>query len=212
MFLCIYCIIITIVLKYRKAYKGSGSMKIVAIYGSARKNGNCAAVVDTTLELLGGDAENTIKRYHLADMEIKPCLGCFSCRKKEGCVHEDEMNDLFWEIVNSDFVIFSSPVYCMDISGPFKMMYDRLYPTLGGEPGAYKPRYPGKKCMLILSQGAPRFMFRSVPRRVKKTLKMNGFDNVATVVSDLSNPIGAARKNVRLHKQLERICKKIKQG
>lgn len=101
-------------------------MKIVAIYGSARKKGFSALAVDTAAAYFENKGYE-VKRYFLTDMDIKQCRGCFSCRRKKGCILKDDMTVLFDDIVTSDFVIFSSPVYCFDVSGSFKLMFERLY-------------------------------------------------------------------------------------
>lgn len=161
-------------------------MKVVAIYGSARKKGFSSLAVDAAVaccEERGAE----VKRYHLVDMNIEQCRGCFACRRKEACVLKDDMTQLFQDIVESDFVIFSSPVYCFDISATFKLMFERLYPMLGGGMALgegfqkYVMRYPKKKCMLILAQGVPGIMCREVRKRTQSNLKMNGFDNMGTI-------------------------------
>lgn len=100
------------------------------------------------------------------------------------------MSTLFEDIVTSDFVIFSSPIYCFDVNASYKLMFERLYPMLSGGMALgegfkkYEYRYPWKKCMLIISQGAFGLMCRGARKRAKSNLKMNGFDNIGTVVID----------------------------
>lgn len=161
-------------------------MKIIAIYGSARKKGFSSLAVDAAAEYFENkNAE--VKKYHLPDMEIKQCRGCFSCKRREGCVLKDDMTELFGEIVTADFVIFGSPIYCFDVSGSFKLMFERLYPMLaGGTPlgegiQKYTHRYAPIKCMMIYAQGAPSFMCRRVKKQMKSNFKENGFENVGTV-------------------------------
>lgn len=182
-------------------------MKVVAIYGSARRNGNTTLLVDTAIDYLG--KEHEIKKHYLFEKNIKPCLGCFACRTKEGCViKNDDMGEIFEDIIHADFVIFSSPLYCLDVSGMFKLMYDRLYPMVEGKRGFYTPRYKGIRCMTIITQGAPTIMFRAVRKRLKMCYKLNGFDNMGIVVSGLANEKGSSIKQKMTLKKIERICKK----
>lgn len=192
-------------------------MKVVAIFSSARKNGFSAKAVDKAVECLS-TSENEIKKYYLSDMNFKPCTGCFACRKKEKCVQKDDMSVLFDEIMDSDFVIFSSPIFCFDVTATYKKMFERLYPMLGGGMALgegfkkYYYRYPKKKCMLIISLGAVRFMCAGAIRRAKSNLKMNGFDNLGTVVIDGTYGKKKAELTVAQKKKIEKICKKARKA
>ena len=156
-------------------------MRITVLYGSARKNGVSSSAAKKVLNAVRRE-EDEIREYYLAEQHILPCAGCLACRKQEVCSRKgDDMENIYKDIVSSDFVIFSSPVYCLDVTGPFKLMYDRLYPMLGGPQPKYVPRHPGIRSCMILSQGAPPFAFADVAERMKFRLKNNGFDNLATL-------------------------------
>jgi len=170
--------------------------------------------VDTAVEYFENKGHE-IKKYFLTDMDIKQCRGCFSCRRKNGCILKDDMTKLFDDIVNSDFVIFSSPVYCFDVSGSFKLMFERLYPMLGGGMALgegfnkYTQRYPDKKCMLILSQGAFSLMCHKVKRQVQSNLKMNGFNNLGTIVIDSTYTKKEFSLTEKQKKRIKSICSKL---
>ena len=101
-------------------------MKITVLYGSARKNGISSSAAKKVLNAVRRE-EDEIREYYLAEQHILPCAGCLACRKQEVCSRKgDDMENIYKDVVSSDFVIFSSPVYCLDVTGPFKLMYDRL--------------------------------------------------------------------------------------
>lgn len=189
-------------------------MKIIAIYGSARKNGFSSLAVDTAVSYFENKGQE-VKRFYLADMEIQPCTGCFSCRKKERCVRRDDMSELFREIVDSDFVIFSSPIYCFSTNSLYNRMFERLYPMIGGGMALgegfrkYTQRYPGKKCMMIFAQGAPSIMCGGARRRAKKNLRMNGFDTIGTVVVDGTYGKKKTELTEKQTKKIQTICSRI---
>lgn len=189
-------------------------MKIIAIYGSARKKGFSSLAVDTAADYFESKGQE-VKKYYLADMEIQPCMGCFSCRKKERCVRRDDMSELFGEIVDSDFVIFSSPIYCFTTNSLYNRMFERLYPMLGGGMASgegmqkYTQRYPGKKCMMIFAQGAPAVMCGGARRRAKKNLRMNGFETVGTVTIDATYTKKDRRLTEKQIQRIRKICEKI---
>ena len=183
-------------------------MKIVAIYGSSRKNGNSELLVNHAINNLEVD-NSEVKRYYLSEMNIKSCMGCFACRKKEMCVRKDDMNELLTDMVESDFVIFSSPVYMFDATGSFRLMLNRMYPLLGGKPGFYTKRHPGMKCMIIMTQGAPTIMFRSASKVIKRIIKSFGFNVFGVVRLGFANEKGIALKNKRVLRKINRICRKV---
>lgn len=127
--------------------------KIVALMGSPRKNGNTATIID---EILKGarDAGAEASLFHLIDMNIKPCVACYYCRKNEGCSIKDDMQAVYEAIKNADAVIMGSPVYMFQVTGQMKMLMDRLYPLLSGENGIYDLRYGKKQTVTVYSQGA----------------------------------------------------------
>lgn len=100
------------------------------------------------------------------------------------------MSVLYDEIVSSDFLIFSSPVYCSKTCGTFKLILECLYPMLGGGPALgeglkphrqYQKRIPG---MLIQDKGMPLVLCRNVKKQIESNLKRNGFKNMGTIVID----------------------------
>ena len=189
-------------------------MKIIAIYGSARKNSFSRAAVDYSAEYFTNRGED-VKKYYLSEMNMEPCLGCFACKKKNGCIRKDDMTELFDEIMKSDFVIFSSPVYCFSTNSLYARMFERLYPMLGGGPASgdgfkmYTYIYPKKKCMLILTYGALEMLCHGVRKRTARNLKWNGFDNLGTVVIDGTYKNKKVELTDKQKLKIEKICAKV---
>lgn len=182
-------------------------MKITVVSGGGRPNGNGAALVKRALSHFQG-AEHEIKKYDLTAMQINACKGCFACRKKEMCVHNDDMEELRKELLISDFVIFQSPMYMGSATGSFQLMLNRLYPMFDGEPGKYKRRHDGIKSMLIMTQGAPNFLFGSAMRKTRGLLANYGFKFIGTVRAGSANELGAVNKNNKAMQAVDAICLK----
>ena len=185
-------------------------MKVTAIYGSARKSGNCTYLVDHALRCLGDDVEVT--RYYLHEMELNACLCCFSCREKPGCVQKDALSELLENVIESDFVIFSSPIFYWSVTGQVKMMLDRLYPMQGGPSGQYYQRYPGKRGLLIMSQELSRDISFGEPERTTLLLNSFGFEPLDVVLCDFANDPNRARQDEALLQEVERICRSAKEA
>ncbi|MBI5679546.1 MAG: NAD(P)H-dependent oxidoreductase [Methanobacterium sp.] len=76
------------------------------------------------------------------DVNIQACKGCWSCMNQGTCPLDkiDDMAFLKRKMLDSDFIIWGSPVYAMQVSGQMKVFLDRLaswYHTfrLAGKPG-----------------------------------------------------------------------------
>ena len=108
-------------------------MKILAIISSFRKNGNTSNVISLINEnilSLSTDLRNIVdfEKIFLSDYEIKQCKGCRKCYHKgmEVCPLNDDMMELKNKIIESDVIIFASPVYINHINGTMKIFIDRL--------------------------------------------------------------------------------------
>lgn len=180
-------------------------MKITIVSGGGRKNGNGQILINEVLKQFD-DRKPEVEVYYLGEMNIHPCKGCFACRKKELCVCQDEMDELRERLVESDFVIFQTPIYMNDATGSFRLMINRLYPLLSGEPGRYTKRHKNMKAMLITTQGAPTLFFSGATKRIKKILESFGFQFIGTVRAGLCNKAGAVAENQWALKRIAKIC------
>lgn len=188
-------------------------MKVIVVYGSARKRGFSSLAADAAAAYFENRGDE-VKRYHLHQMHFHGCRGCFACRRKEGCVQKDDMTPLFEDIISSDFVVFAAPIYCFDVSATYKLMFERLYPMLGGGMALgegmkkYEYRYPRKKCMLIMAQGAIGPMCAGAHRRAKSNLRFNGFENLGTVVIDCTYTKKKFELTDRQKRKILAVCRK----
>ena len=97
-----------------------------------------------------------MKEFYLQTMNIRGCLNCGGCKKKEKgsaepCVQKDDMEKIFAALRESDVIVFASPVYFWDITGPLKTAIDRLYaPIVNDSAGS-----PKETVLLLTSGGSP---------------------------------------------------------
>lgn len=101
-------------------------MKIVAIIGSPRKNGNTDTLVDSVLQ---GAIENgaETEKIYLSDLNFKGCIGCEGCKKTGKCVVKDDMQMVYEKMNEADGIVLGSPTYFYNVTGLTKMFIDRLY-------------------------------------------------------------------------------------
>lgn len=106
--------------------EGAVNMKIIGIVGSRRKKGNTSTLMQEALKpfQLQGIETNLI---FLGDYNIIDCNGCEGCKDTYKCVIDDDMQELYPAILESDAVILGSPAYFYNITADMKAFIDRCY-------------------------------------------------------------------------------------
>lgn len=118
-------------------------MKIVAINGSPRKNGNTAQV----LEVVRREVEAAGVEFQVFQpgAKVHPCMACYHCLNTGSlrCVQTDDMvNDIIAACIEADGILLAAPVYHGGISGNMKCVLDRLM-LAGGLRGESAPPQGG---------------------------------------------------------------------
>jgi len=99
--------------------------KILGIMGSPRKNGNTHILLNKIIE--GAEAEGAqTEIVFLRDLTINECDGCHACWKGNECSKNDDMNNLYTKISESDIIIFGTPVYWYGPTALIKAFLDRF--------------------------------------------------------------------------------------
>jgi multimeric flavodoxin WrbA len=126
--------------------------QILVLEGSPRE-GNTSTVTDWVLAGMGRG--NGVTRVKLCELNIHPCQECFTCMKTKGgagCAQEDDMVELYDKMVDADLVLWTSPIFCWNVSGQTKMALDRCFALLTGE-----DLLKGSKWALVLTAGGDAF-------------------------------------------------------
>lgn len=102
-------------------------MKVVAINGSARKDGNTAILINQALRAL--EAEGIVtEMIQLSGKTIRGCTACGKCfeNKDKKCVVDDgPLNEYLAKMLEADGIILGSPTYFADLSAELKAVIDR---------------------------------------------------------------------------------------
>ena len=110
-------------------------MKVVGINGSARKDGNTALVIGKVFEELNKAGIET-GLIQLADVDMRPCRGCFACKGRGNCVFGDDgFRDVFRRMTEADGIILGSPGYSADVSAKMKAFLERAGVVVATNPG-----------------------------------------------------------------------------
>lgn len=101
-------------------------MRILVIESSPHKNGSSNLLADNFIR---GARENghTVSTFDAARASLHPCLGCEVCGMAGPCCQKDDMAGLKEQILQSDMVVFVTPLYYFGMSTQLKMVIDRFY-------------------------------------------------------------------------------------
>ncbi|MDP8225075.1 MAG: flavodoxin family protein [Candidatus Lernaella stagnicola] len=103
-------------------------MKVIALNGSPKKNGNTALLLNTVCEVFQEEGIET-SIIHLPPLKLQPCTGCFKCRKtKDGKCHgvtDDTLNDVLAQVIEAEGMLIGSPVWFSNVTGHVKNFIDR---------------------------------------------------------------------------------------
>ncbi|RJX35051.1 MAG: flavodoxin family protein [Desulfarculus sp.] len=99
--------------------------RIVAIYGSPRRQGNTAALLD---QAVAGarSAGATVEPLVLRDLEMSPCLEIYGCKKDGRCVIQDDFQRVYDLCLASQGLMLASPIFFYAVSAHAKIMLDRF--------------------------------------------------------------------------------------
>lgn len=105
-------------------------MKILVLNGSPkRENSDTLHITRAFLEGMQAASPQDIHIIDVIDRHIEYCTGCFACKRNGGtCIHDDDMRDILNEILESDLLLFSFPLYCYGMPAPLKALLDRTMP------------------------------------------------------------------------------------
>ena len=143
-------------------------MHILVINGSPKgEKSNSYQLTKAFLEGIRQEAAEVETRERVVcQMDIKPCLGCFSCwnRTPGKCCIEDDMGQVIQDLLWADLTVWSFPLYYFTVPGALKNLIDRQLPMNlpfmeeqegqignGGHPSRYD--MSGKRTVVISTCG-----------------------------------------------------------
>ncbi len=172
-------------------------MRIVAVLGSPRPQGNSAILAQKFLDAAREQGAE-VQVYSLNQMTFKGCQACLACKTKgEACVLEDELAPVLAAVKAANVLVLASPVYFGDISAQLKAFFDRTYSFITPE---FTSRVDtGKQAVLILTQGNPDPVeFNDIFPRYERWLKFFGFEPVHLLRAAGVREPGDIRKDAAL--------------
>ena len=102
-------------------------MKVVALNGSARKDGNTAMLIQVVFEELKKEGIET-ELIQMAGKNIQGCLACYKCFKNKDrrcSVDKDILNDIMARMEKAEGILLGSPTYFSDVTSGMRAFIDR---------------------------------------------------------------------------------------
>ncbi len=129
-------------------------VEIAAIYGSPRRDGNSAILLDQAVKGAHSQEAN-VEEIFLGEYTISPCLELYNCLNTGTCAIKDDFPHILEKFERCDGIMLASPIFFYTVSAHTKIMMDRcqslwVRKNLLKEFNTTKPRRKG----LFLSVGA----------------------------------------------------------
>jgi len=100
-------------------------MKVLAINGSPRKEGNTTEMLNTVLAVCAKAGYET-ELYQAGGRPVHGCKACNSCGSNLGqCAIDDWINEVYPRMKAADAIIIGSPTYFSDLTPETKALIDR---------------------------------------------------------------------------------------
>ncbi len=103
-------------------------MKVLVIVGSSRGKGNTYKITKQLEEKIKELRDVEFNYLFLKETNLEQCRGCFTCVTKGEhlCPIKDDRPKIEEQMLNSDGIIFASPVYVFSVTALMKNFIDRF--------------------------------------------------------------------------------------
>lgn len=165
-------------------------MKLLALYGSARRGGNSEQLLDRVI----GDLPAT--RYYLADLDLAP----FTDLRHEPNGFppvSGAAGEVLRAMAEHDLLLFACPVYWYGMSAQLKAVIDQWSHALRDPALEFKERMRGKRAHVILTGGdQPRIKALPLVQQFQYALDFMGMELGEYIIGQGSRP-GEVMKDER---------------
>uniref|UniRef100_A0A7C2K2M0 Flavodoxin family protein n=1 Tax=candidate division WOR-3 bacterium TaxID=2052148 RepID=A0A7C2K2M0_UNCW3 len=99
-------------------------MRVLGVSLSPRRNGHTTKLIELALDAAVKEGAN-VELYSIYGKHIEPCNGCRECFDTGECPIQDDMQELYKQLLNADGLIIGSPVYVYTLAAQAKIFLDR---------------------------------------------------------------------------------------
>ncbi|MBC7085110.1 MAG: flavodoxin family protein [Methanomethylovorans sp.] len=114
------------------------TIRLLGISGSPRKKAT-DYIVNEALRYAQEKFNVETDYFSASGKDLKFCIHCDYCvRKQQGCIHKDDMVELYDKMLWADAWIIGTPVYQGTLSAQTKTILDRCRAVVARDPKAFK--------------------------------------------------------------------------
>lgn len=100
-------------------------MKIVVLEGSPNKKGSSNLLAENFIRG-AEESGHSVQIIDAAHANVHPCTGCIHCGYEGPCVQNDDIEGIRAKILESDMMVFVTPLYYYGMSAQLKILIDRF--------------------------------------------------------------------------------------
>lgn len=151
-------------------------MKIAVLEGSPNKHGSSNMLAE---EFIRGakETEHNIEVIDTAHANIHPCTGCVKCGYEGPCSQKDDVENIRKIILDSDMMVFVTPLYYYGMSAQLKTMIDRFCAF-----NSSIQRKHMKSAMICAAWNADDWTFESLLSHYKTLVRYLNLTDMGTVL------------------------------
>jgi multimeric flavodoxin WrbA len=108
---------------------------------------------------------------------VKPCTGCVACGYEGTCVQRDDMTSIRQNILDSDMIVFVTPLYYYGFSAQLKTVIDRFC--------AFNASLTGKQMKSVLisaAWNADSWTFEALETHYKTLVRYLHFEDCGSIL------------------------------
>ena len=191
-------------------------MKATVIFGSPRKSGNTASLLNPFLKKLR-DRGITADCFDVYEKDISGCRVCLECQKDNSslcCAINDDMQPILESLTESELIVIAAPVYLWSAPAPVKAVMDRMVYSsckyYGSDPHG-PALLEGKRFAVITTCGYPvekgTDLYEAMMKRFCKHCRMTYAGMLAERNRNLKEPFMDEEKEARAKAFAEEVAK-----
>lgn len=100
-------------------------MKITVLFASPNKKGS-TAILTEQFKKGAEESGHGVEVIDVCKLRVYPCTGCVRCGYEGPCVQKDDNAIVRKSLLNSDMVVFATPLYYYGMSAQLKIVVDRF--------------------------------------------------------------------------------------
>ena len=165
-------------------------MKTIVFEGSPNRKGSTHILADCFRQG-AEDAGHVVEMVDTAHGAIHPCTGCIHCGYEGPCVQKDDMEGIRKKILETDMLVFATPLYYYGMSAQLKTLIDRFCAF-----NSSIQRRHMKSALLSVAWNSDSWTFDVLEAHYKTLVRYLNFTDMGMV---LGTGCGTDRKSTRLN-------------